>query len=265
MGRLTIFAKGNLDVRDSLHSFKIDGKVLWNGINEIVRDRFPGTVVRLRHETCTRSDALLGLPSVVPPELVSRRLPLEPSPLSAQFSPALFEADCDVIALSIQPDLSTRLVRHRRDGYLLYPANAKNWTAADRQWLRDEFDFLDPLDVDVSMSNFEKIIARIRERSAVPILVYNVSAVVPGESIHCHQGLDEILSTRIRKFNVALAELSQRTGISVIDVDNIVARAGADRLKVDATHLTAEGSRLVAEEVVRVLDDLGCFSTAEPH
>jgi len=113
------------------------------------------------------------------------------------------------------------------------------------------------------MRNFETIIARIRGRSAAAILVYNVSAVVPGESIHCHEGLDEILSTRMRRFNVALAELSQRSGISVIDVDAVVARAGADRLKVDAVHLTADGSRLVAGEVVRVLDDLGCFSMAD--
>ena len=62
MGRLTIFAKANLDVRDSLHSLRIAGNVLWNGINEVVRTRFPTTVVRIRHETWTRSDALLAAP-----------------------------------------------------------------------------------------------------------------------------------------------------------------------------------------------------------
>jgi hypothetical protein len=265
VGRLTIFAKGNLDLRDSLHSLKIDGKILWNGINEIVRDRFPGTVARVRHETCTRSDSLLDMPATAPPELAARELPLDHNPLSAQFSHALFESDADAIVLSIQPDLSTRLVRHRRDGYLLYPANSRNWSQDDRQWLRDAFDFLDPLDIDVSMSNFEKIVARIRGRSEAPILIYNVSSVVPGESIHCYQGLDEVLSTRIRRFNVALTALSERTGISVIDVDAVVARAGADRLKVDATHLNADGCRLVAAEVVRVLDDLGCFAVAAAH
>lgn len=265
MGRLTIFAKANLDVRDSLHSFKIGGRVLWNGINELVRARFPGTVVRLRHETCGRSDTLLDARDEVPLELLSRCLQLDPYPASSQFSQALFETECDVIALSIQPDVMNRLVRHRRDGYLLYPANFEAWPAADRQWLRDEFTNLPLLEAESSMNNFEKIIARIRERSTAPILVYNVSAVVPGESVHCHEGLDEILSTRSRRFNVALAELSQRTGISVIDVDAIVARAGADRVKIDALHLTADGCRLVAEEVVRVLDDLGCFSMAAPH
>jgi hypothetical protein len=55
-------------------------------------------------------------------------------------------------------------------------------------------------------------------------------------------------------------ELSERNGISIVDVDGIVARAGADRVKLDFIHYTPEGYRLIAEEVVRILDDLGIFS-----
>jgi lysophospholipase L1-like esterase len=109
------------------------------------------------------------------------------------------------------------------------------------------------------MDNLARIVAGIRRRSEVPILIYNVSSVDPGDSIHCHQGLGDVFATRIRRFNLGLIELSQKTGISIIDVDSIVARGGADRLKLDPVHLTAEGYRLVAEEVVRVLDDHGCF------
>jgi lysophospholipase L1-like esterase len=53
--------------------------------------------------------------------------------------------------------------------------------------------------------------------------------------------------------------LSEETGVSIVDVDTIVARHGADALKIDAMHLTPEGYKLVAREVVRVLDDLGLF------
>jgi hypothetical protein len=76
MRRLTILAKGNLDVKNSLHSFFLGGKFVWNGINEIVRQRYPGTIVRLRHETWTCSDALLASTGVVPAELEMRHLPL---------------------------------------------------------------------------------------------------------------------------------------------------------------------------------------------
>ena len=263
MGRLTIFAKGNVDVHDSLHSLRIGGKILWNGINEIVRVRFPGTVVRLRHETVARSDALLEADGTIPAAVAGRDLPLAPHTAAIQFSRALFEADADAVVLSLQPDLTTSFLRHKRDRYLFYPANAESWTPADREWLRDEFAFSEALDVGASMRNLATIVARVRERRDVPILVYNVSSVVPGDQVHCYQGLDETFSTRVRRFNLGLIELSRETGISVIDVDAVVARAGADRAKLDPVHLTAEGCRLVAEEVVRVLEDLGCFPQAE--
>jgi hypothetical protein len=127
LGRVTIFAKGNSDVRDSLHSLRTGGKLLWNGINEIVRARFPGTLVRLRHETCTGSEALAAANGTVPAEVAARSLPLAPFPATAQFSSALFTTEVDATVLSIQPDLAVALVRHRRDGYLLHPCRWKTW------------------------------------------------------------------------------------------------------------------------------------------
>jgi hypothetical protein len=261
--RLTLFAKGNNDVRDSLHSLRIGGEVRWNGINEVVRARFPGTLVRVRHEVWTRSDALLAADGRVPAELAAWPLPLSPHTPAVQFSDALFATDADAIVLSIQPDLVTHLSAHRRDGYLFYPHNWLTWPAADKARLAADFAAAPLLDADASMRNFARIVARIRERSAAPILIYNLSAVVPGDTVHCHLGLGEILSTRIRRFNLGLADLSARTGISVIDVDAVLARAGAARLKLDALHVTPEGQRLVAEEVVRVLEDLGCLAPSD--
>jgi hypothetical protein len=260
--RLNLFVKGNVDLRDSLLYSRVGGTVAWNGINEVVRRQFPGSVVRIRHETWTRSDALLAAGDVVPLELLARRLPLGPYPAESQFSRALFTSSADAVVLSIQPDVMGRLYRHRRDGYLLYPSWLESWSLGDRQWLRENFEDVGLLGARASMDNFARICEELRGRPDVPILVYNLSAVVPGEQVHCYEGLGEVLATRIRRFNLALVELSERTGISVVDVDAVLARAGADRLKVDAIHLTAEGYRLVAEEVVRILEDLGCFDGA---
>jgi lysophospholipase L1-like esterase len=156
--------------------------------------------------------------------------------------------------------LTVFMVRHRRDGYFFYPAGWETWPAEDQQWLRDNFTPVGLLDVSTSMRNFTRIVERIRERSSAPILVYNASFVVPGDSVHNHHGLDDTFATRVRRFNLGLIELSQQTGVSIIDVDTILARAGTDRLKVDAVHVNAEGLRLIAEEVVRVLEDYGCMS-----
>jgi hypothetical protein len=259
--RLNIFAKGNVDVHDSLHSCRIGGELLWNGINDIVRDHC-GAVVRLRHETWTRSDAILRVDGSVPQEIAERNLSLGPYPTGSQYSAALFENDtADAFILSILGETATTLVRQNQKGFLFYPADVEQWSSADRDWLKRDFSRLDLLDVEDSMRNLRGIIERIRQRSESPILIYNVSSIVPGETIHCLQGLGEIYSTRCRRFNLGLAELSVDLGISIVDVDSTLARAGADKLKVDAMHLTADGYRLVAEEVVKILVDLGVIET----
>lgn len=261
--RLTIFAKGNVDVHDSLHSCVIAGELCWNGINEIIRRQYPGTLAHLKHETWTRSDALIAADGTVPAELSGRPLALGSYPVASQFRPELFTVDADVFVLSIMPDAATCLLKHRASGFLFYPGETAGWSAEDRRWLKTDFIGLPLMELSQSFANLAIIVERIRARTGAPILIYNLSPVVPGQIVHCLQGLGETFATRIRRFNLALADLSERTGVSIIDVDEILARAGADRLKVDAMHLKPDAYRLVAEEVVRVLDDLGVIGDTE--
>ena len=263
MKRITLFAKGNVDVHDSLHSCRVGGNLLWNGINDVLRQTNPGLTVRLRHETLTRFDALLAAEGVAPSELSARDLSLGTYPLASQFSQNVFTTPSDVVILSILPDVASTLMRHRRDGFLFYPAEASTWPADDRAWLRSEFESTGHMSVEASMQNLTAVVERIRQSKDVPILVYNLSPVIPGDFVHCYLGLDETYATRIKRFNLALIELSQSIGISIVDLDAIVARHGADTLKLDAMHLTAEGYKRVAEEVVRILNDLGIFDDEE--
>jgi hypothetical protein len=254
--RLNLFAKGNVDVHDSLHSCRIGGEVRWNGLNDVLRGR-ADAVVRLRHETWTRSDAILEASGTVPSEIAERQLPLGSYPASGQFSTAVFNNTADVIILSILGETATTLMKHNSAGFLFYPSETDKWSQADRDWLKSDFTRRDLLDAAASMNYLRQIIDRIRERTDVPILIYNVSSIVPGETVHTLQGLGEIYSTRCRRFNLGLAELSEELGFSIVDVDSVIGRAGADTFKIDAMHLTPDGYRLVAEEVVRVLDDFG--------
>jgi hypothetical protein len=262
--RLTVFIKGNVDVRDSLHFCRIAGEVVWNGINEVLRRRDVKCSVRLKHETWTRSDALLECRGTVPLAFAGRDLPLGAYSLASQFSSATFTTTADAIVLSIQPDVTMSLMRHRRENFLFYPSDVESWLTDDQVWLRSNYEKCGMLSVDVAMNNLAAVIAKIRHHSEAPILIYNLSPIIPGEQIHCYAGLGETFSTRIRKFNLALAELSEDSGISIVDVDAIVARHGADALKLDAVHLNPIGYRLLAEEVVRVLEDLGILHEAAP-
>lgn len=261
MRRLHIMVKGNLDVRDSLLYQKLENQLTWNGVNEILRARH-ACMARVSHETWTRSDALLESGGTIPAALTGRNLPLGPYSLAAQFDTALFESNADVFVLSIQPDICTHLLRHRNQGFLFLPYNRDAWQMDDLAWLREAFidgGFLEPAQ---SMAGFRRIIDRIRTRTSAPILVYNVSSFVIGEAVHSHAGLEDLFSTRVRRFNLALVELSEETGISVIDVDRTLAARGCAGLLHDTLHFNAEGCRAVAEEVVRVLHDLGCVDGA---
>jgi len=256
MARLQIFAKGNVDVHDTLHSCRIGDRVMWNGVNAALRAHRPGVTARLKHETWTRSDAVLAAPGRPPPDLAERSLQLGAYPMESQFSTSLFDTDADVYVLSIQPDLATGLMRHKHHDYLFYPNNSAGWDETDRAWLRSEFTSTGRIDVADSTENMIRIVERIRERSESPILVFNASPIVPGDNTHCYSGVGETAATRIRQFNLRLVEVSDRTGVSIVDVDALIARHGADRLKIDTLHLTPEGYEIVAHEVVRILADL---------
>ncbi len=264
MPRLNLFVKGNVDLHDTLHSCRIGGEMVWNGINEVLRGSHPGTLVRIQHETWTRSDALLEAKGIAPAEFSERNLPLGMYPAASQFSTGVFETTADAIILSVQPDVTMGLVRHRPNGFLFYPYGVESWPEPDKNWLKEECVRIAPLTWQEMADNFIAIIERIRQTTDAPILVFNMSPIIPGETIHCFQGLGETFSTRVRKFNLGLIEVSDITGVSIIDVDTIIARAGAEAHKLDAVHLMPTGYRLIAEEVVRVLTDLGILE-AKPE
>jgi hypothetical protein len=261
---LRVFAKGNVDVRDSLLWSRVNGVVQWNGINEVLRSRHPGLLAKIKHETCTRLD-LIPLPGEIPlepPAEVARVLPSGAHPNERQHKTALFEQPADVVVLSLQSAATNALVRHRRDGWLLLPDGIESWDADSRAYLERECEYAGLADIGVTLQRLERLVQAIEETLGAHVLVYNLSPVTPGECTHCWVGADEAIGLRVQRLNLGLAELSARLGFSIVDVDRLVACAGADRLKLDLFHLTAEGWRLVAEEVVRILDDRGCLDAA---
>ena len=263
---IRIFARGNTDVRDSLLWSRIGGVLEWNGINEVLRARHPGVIASVRHETCSRID-LIPLPGETPrspPEELVRRVPSGVHPLADQHRSALFDAPADAVVFSLQSAVLNSLARHRRDGWLFLPDAVDQWDAPSRAWLKRECDNAGPAPVEAALARLEQLIEAVRERLDAPVLVYNLSPVIPGERTHCWLGAEDAIGLRVRRFNLGLMELSMRQDFSIVDVDRLMACAGAERLKVDMVHLTAEGLRLVAEEVVRILEERGCFDARSP-
>ena len=255
MSRLTLFAKGNSDVFETLFACP-DRSTPWNGINDALRAMDAAARIRVRHETMTRSDALLATEGDVPSVL--HGLVFDPPyDIASQFSATVFDGRSHAIVLSIQPDVTVTLARHRATGALFMPAASPQAGTLQRDWIRRECDFAPLLTPEESLLNLERLVARLRLNAPVPILVYNMSSVVPGEAIDTYDGISEVLSVRIKRYNLMLIELSRRTGVIVVDVDRIAARHGADRLKLDGVRLNALGCRLVGEDVVILRGDQG--------
>lgn len=259
---LRIFAKGNVDVRDSLLWSRVGGVLEWNGINEVIRAQHPGVLAKIKHETCTRLD-LIPLPGEIPrfepPEGIARRLPSGAHPIARQHRTALFDEPVDVVVFSLQSAVMNALVRHRRDGWLLLPDDFESWNPESRSFLESECEYAGLVPMEATLERLAQLVAAVEEKLRAQVLVYNLSPMTPGERTHCWLGAEDSIALRVQRFNLGLADLSARLGFSIVDVDRIVACAGADRLKVDLIHLTAEGWRLVAEEVTRILDERGCF------
>ncbi len=263
MRRLKIFAKGNVDVFDTLQVCRMGGEVVWNGINQALRERGLDVVARVQHETSTGARGLLHPPATDGP-LAAQSEALGAYPLAMQAGGALFATDADVIVLSVLADVAMRHFRDRETGACVFVHHPSQLDEAAKAWLGRTHVATDPPSEAETFEGLTRIIARIRESSRAPILIYNLSPLAPGPITHCYAGLEDSLSTRIRRFNLMLVELSATTGVSIVDVDSVAAKAGADRVKLDVYHLNGEGARLVAEELVRVLQDEGLFDEDTP-
>jgi hypothetical protein len=257
MARLTVFAKGNSDVADSLF-FCSDAGASWGGINEALRVQGSNVRVRLRHETFIRSDALAAAQGGMPPALA--HLVFEwPYTANDQFGAGFFDDPADANVLSIQPDVTMKLLRHRASGALFYPGTPQKISKDLMPWLRAECDMMPLMDAGEALKSWKAVVARLRIRSAAPILFYNLSTVAPGDVLANYRGLGPTLTTRIKEFNLALVALSAETGVYIVDVDRLAARHGADALKLDSVRLNTKGSGLVADEVIRILREARCI------
>jgi hypothetical protein len=104
------------------------------------------------------------------------------------------------------------------------------------------------------------VIDAVKLRSGAHVLVSNVSTFDPeDETSNLHGGDPEPLSMRAHRVDLVLLKLSHLVGVSLIDVDRISAEAGCRNVVPHVLELSAQGSALVRDETVRVLEDYGFF------
>jgi len=237
---------------------------------------FPGSVcvTAVGKAPQTRSDLLLQTLDPPSPELtaeVMERLSLDP----AYFTPRLFEREFsvphqaglgrfpkNVVVLSISADASRTLYRHREHGYLVDPGGW--WLTTDMQavlndlssvkWFAATFKKVGRIGVAESMDNFAKLVTLVRQRTGAFVIAMNVLTVDPGLTAMDYDPIGGPPRARRREFAIAMAELGRTLEFPVIDIDRLAKQEGISG-QADFVHYTLDQKRLVAQELVDVLQD----------
>ncbi len=104
------------------------------------------------------------------------------------------------------------------------------------------------------------IVDLIKEKLGAHVLVANASTIDPADATYNYFGLsEEPLPLRAHRLDHMLIGVSHDEGISIIDVDRLIAEIGAADNVTAAMTYSDEASAVIAAEVVRVLQDYGFF------
>jgi hypothetical protein len=222
-----------------------------------------------------RSDLLLQTLSGVSKDFTDElgaRFKLHPE----SFAPTLFEPSFSVpglpgsaafpksvVVLSVLPDLTRSVYRHRRSGYLIDPGTAwlNNLASALSNlsmatWFRETFESLGRISVGQFAENYRQLIPAIKRETGAHVLVFNSLEIEPFDPTHNYSLRNLASASRRRRFNIALTELAQELDFHVVDVDRVLKEQGVDR-QVDFSHFPVDRMRAVARDAYGILRDLG--------
>jgi hypothetical protein len=115
------------------------------------------------------------------------------------------------------------------------------------------------LDVGRFRQTLVDLVRAVKAGSGAHVIVYIGSSVDPADSTVNYHGRPEPTAVRIQRAGLAALEVSVLEGISIVDVDRIMAELGADAHVTDALAYSAEASRAICADVLRILEEIGFF------
>lgn len=106
--------------------------------------------------------------------------------------------------------------------------------------------------------DLEAVVGAIKEKVGAHVLVANASTIDPADERYTYHDVEEEpLSLRAQRLDLALVLVSHDVGISIIDVDRLIAEVGGGRHVEQALVYDAEACATIAGEVVRIIEDYG--------
>jgi hypothetical protein len=104
-----------------------------------------------------------------------------------------------------------------------------------------------------------EVVASLKERVGAHVIVFNGSSIDPDDTASGYtRGLDTPV-LRVHRLNRVLVELSMLEGVSLVDVDRLLAELGAAGHVTGLLDYDAEACGVLCDELMRVLADYGFF------
>jgi hypothetical protein len=257
---IRVMFKGNQDLKDALLSREKGGAYLETGLEEMLHQKYPkGLSIEWLWEPSGGFDVLcqsLQRTPALPPAWQGA----DPW-VQAQIETDIPRVNPDILILSILPDLLLERWEHPESGLtLVAPAEAsEDWTFAREAGLRH----IGRLPAGTFQKNFRAAVEALQKQIQSHLIVIGASSLVPGDQVHNYAGLPETIAYRAQAANLALLEVSSSLGISIVDVDRLVAEEGGIGKIPSAFQYSPEVYARVSAEAFRIVEDAGNITSPE--
>jgi hypothetical protein len=194
-----------------------------------------------------------------PAELAERFGP--DAALRDQFHNPFTGLEADIVVLSILPDIRQRAWRHRSEGYLLTLTEDQRESLIPKQaaWFDETFEGVGRIGKAGYQEAFGKVVRVLKKDLDAHVILFGCSSIDLDDLTHNHHDLPETLAYRAALFNTEAIRFSFLEGISIVDVDRLVAEIPGEN-KVPAVFQYSEPvNTAVLGEFFRIVDDIGFF------
>lgn len=181
--------------------------------------------------------------------------------LTGQSPTSLLEAGIDIIVFSTQAEITKNLWQHHQTGHLIdIPEDwEQQWSEVAKQEFQQHFSPTGLLSAEQSQANFSQLIQLLKEKTGAYIIFYNCSDFDPSDRTTNYHNVGETLRLRIQKLNLFLLKLSMQEGISIVDVESLIAELGAAQHITSPLDYSPEAYQVICQEFFRVITDVGFF------
>jgi len=195
------------------------------------------------------------------PDWLQAEAPALPEPVRQRGLPQvrdardLLEQPHRLAILSLLPAVAVRALRHSSgERFLEHRGLRAQWCAEEAAAIDATCTVQEPLSPQAAAAALEPIIERLQQRGAVVALT-SAFRHVQEPLQHRLMGGPPALRELVRRTNLEVARLSQRTGCFVLDLDRPLAERGGGPLGADCFGGAADAAELAVEELVALIAD----------